>query len=413
MCYLGVLFCTDVAARGVDIPDVDWIIQLAAPKDPSFFVHRVGRTARAGRKGGAVLFVTEEERTYIEFLKGRGVPMNEMTSIEENEENKENKDDNILITSLLWIDTIHNAMKQCACTDRGVLEAGSTAFMSFLRAYKEHICSYIFRFDQLDIGAVAKSYALLRLPKIPETRGVRGRAIVFESTDVNTSAIPYKHKEKEQARLRRLQTLIDDKAKEEEQAIIDNKNPNSNNKDKKKLEEKKEWIPAEEYIVPEDEARKRKKKQSHEQKIMDEWSEMAAEEAAYKKFKKGKLTKEEYHACLFHEEAPEMDEDGDILVSGKNGPTASVLKKKNKQEGDDDDSDSDINSDDSDNEGETNKKMKGGAKKQPKNKNAKPIPKVLHPVLSMMHGMHGKKKGKHLTFSRGGSSGSGVKKRGK
>ena len=44
----GLIFSTDVAARGVDIPDVDWIIQMAAPKDPAFFVHRVGRTARAG-----------------------------------------------------------------------------------------------------------------------------------------------------------------------------------------------------------------------------------------------------------------------------------------------------------------------------------------------------------------------------
>ncbi len=58
----GVMFSTDVAARGVDIPDVDWIVQLAAPKDPAFFVHRVGRTARAGRNGGAMLFVTAEEQ---------------------------------------------------------------------------------------------------------------------------------------------------------------------------------------------------------------------------------------------------------------------------------------------------------------------------------------------------------------
>lgn len=36
----AVMFCTDVAARGIDIPDVDWIVQLSAPKDPSFFVHR-------------------------------------------------------------------------------------------------------------------------------------------------------------------------------------------------------------------------------------------------------------------------------------------------------------------------------------------------------------------------------------
>jgi ATP-dependent RNA helicase DDX55/SPB4 len=42
----GIMFSTDVAARGVDIPDVEWIIQLTAPKDPAFFIHRIGRTAR-------------------------------------------------------------------------------------------------------------------------------------------------------------------------------------------------------------------------------------------------------------------------------------------------------------------------------------------------------------------------------
>lgn len=61
----GVMFSTDVAARGIDIPDVDWIVQLAAPRDPAFFVHRVGRTARAGRIGGALLFVTQEEQVRI------------------------------------------------------------------------------------------------------------------------------------------------------------------------------------------------------------------------------------------------------------------------------------------------------------------------------------------------------------
>ena len=47
----GVLVCTDVAARGVDVPDVAWIVQFHPPQDPDFFVHRVGRTARAGRSG--------------------------------------------------------------------------------------------------------------------------------------------------------------------------------------------------------------------------------------------------------------------------------------------------------------------------------------------------------------------------
>ena len=71
--HAGCLLCTDVAARGLDIPDVEWILQLDAPQDPDAFVHRVGRTARMGRTGSARIFLLPHEATYVEFLRLRKV----------------------------------------------------------------------------------------------------------------------------------------------------------------------------------------------------------------------------------------------------------------------------------------------------------------------------------------------------
>jgi len=73
-----VLFSTDIASRGLDIPDVDWIIQYDPPQDPDVFVHRVGRTARMGREGNAIVYLLPCEDTYIEFLRVRKVPISEL-----------------------------------------------------------------------------------------------------------------------------------------------------------------------------------------------------------------------------------------------------------------------------------------------------------------------------------------------
>ena len=73
----GILLCTDVAARGLDIPEVDWIVQFDPPDDPRDYIHRVGRTARAGKTGKSLLFLLESELGFLRFLKEAKVPLNE------------------------------------------------------------------------------------------------------------------------------------------------------------------------------------------------------------------------------------------------------------------------------------------------------------------------------------------------
>ncbi|KAJ6822901.1 DEAD-box ATP-dependent RNA helicase 18-like [Iris pallida] len=145
----GVLLCTDVAARGLDIPGVDWILQYDPPQDPNVFVHRVGRTARIGRQGRAIVFLLPKEDAYVEFLRLRRVPLQERTC------------------STNTLDVIP-LIRSAAREDRDVMEKGVKAFVSFVRAYKEHHCSYIFRWKELEIGKLAMGYGLLQIPLMPE-----------------------------------------------------------------------------------------------------------------------------------------------------------------------------------------------------------------------------------------------------
>ena len=72
-----ILVATDIAARGIDVDDIQLVVNYDVPKDPEVYVHRVGRTARAGADGLALTLMSPDEwilMADIEKLIGRTFP---------------------------------------------------------------------------------------------------------------------------------------------------------------------------------------------------------------------------------------------------------------------------------------------------------------------------------------------------
>ncbi|PID01268.1 MULTISPECIES: DEAD/DEAH box helicase [unclassified Sporosarcina] len=97
---IDVLVATDVAARGLDISGVTHVYNFDIPQDPESYVHRIGRTGRAGKNGVAVTFVTPREMGYLriveETTKKRMTPLRPPTSDEALLEQKKNAVDSLV-----------------------------------------------------------------------------------------------------------------------------------------------------------------------------------------------------------------------------------------------------------------------------------------------------------------------------
>lgn len=63
----------DVTGRGIDVPSVDLVVQYSPPQKIADFVHRVGRTARAGHSGKALLVLTPSETQFVRFLEDQRI----------------------------------------------------------------------------------------------------------------------------------------------------------------------------------------------------------------------------------------------------------------------------------------------------------------------------------------------------
>lgn len=71
----AILFATDLAARGLDFPEVNWVVQVDCPEDVDTYIHRVGRTARYHRNGESLLLLMPSEIPIVEKLMAKKIPI--------------------------------------------------------------------------------------------------------------------------------------------------------------------------------------------------------------------------------------------------------------------------------------------------------------------------------------------------
>nr|CAD2172246.1 unnamed protein product [Meloidogyne enterolobii] len=294
----AILFSTDVLARGIDVLDIDWVLQYDFPKLSKLYVHRSGRAGRMGRIGKSLILLTNEESAYIQFLENQ-----EKVVLEESEFGG-------LTTEKAL--KIKEKIQQMASEDRKFLELGTAAFVSFIEAYNRHDTQIVCKVKDLDIVGLANSFGLIRFPKIRELAGRQDLIAKFQSRlDIKINEIKYKDDKLEQKRLEMEEKNKKRMEKHERRKMRrmaandgeDNRNSkrkmtsmeelnNTNNEDEEdeddqsSVEDNNNNKQSHQNRGGKPTSNKRKRKQP-------EWEQLQKGEKLLKKFKKGKITKTE------------------------------------------------------------------------------------------------------------------------
>lgn len=152
------LFSTDVAARGLDFPAVDWVVQVDAPEDADTYIHRVGRTARFEHEGHAVMFLDpSEEQGMLSALSRKKVELEKINVREKKMQN-----------------TVRNLLQNMCFKDPELKYLGQKAFASYTRSIHVQKDKETFKLKELDLEGYASS---LGLPGTPRVKFVKGEDI--------------------------------------------------------------------------------------------------------------------------------------------------------------------------------------------------------------------------------------------
>jgi len=168
---MGILCCTDIAARGLDIPNVNWIVQYDAPSETSEYVHRIGRTARKGLAGSTLLFLRPVEVHYIKFLEVRDMCLTQISSAsilgglcQEHGDSSASFSKCIIAQDIA--DDLQLKLERFVDNDKELNMIAAKAFQSWIGSYTchEQALKKVFNVRTLHLGHIAKSFALRDAP---------------------------------------------------------------------------------------------------------------------------------------------------------------------------------------------------------------------------------------------------------
>ncbi|GAA48069.1 ATP-dependent RNA helicase DDX31/DBP7 [Clonorchis sinensis] len=172
----GILLTTDVASRGLDLAGVAWVVQYQVTGGPVDYVHRVGRTARAGGRGKALLFLDNMELGFADLLRARAGIVFEELSLADLMQTalfhvRHMKRNGLQLNSCTTVEEgvsrFFGLFLDAVCEDPVLHPLAEVAYTSFLRSYASFSGELrtFFTFKRLHLGHVARAFCLQATPR--------------------------------------------------------------------------------------------------------------------------------------------------------------------------------------------------------------------------------------------------------
>ncbi|XP_013792586.1 probable ATP-dependent RNA helicase DDX10, partial [Limulus polyphemus] len=145
----AVLFATDIAARGLDFPSVNWVVQLDCPEDSSTYIHRAGRTARFQKDGESLLvLLPSEEKPMLEHLEDHKIPIKKIQ------------------VNVKKLASVQRKMEALCARDNSLKESAKRCFVAYLKSVFLMKDKKVFNIQCLDTDAYARSLGLAVTPRV-------------------------------------------------------------------------------------------------------------------------------------------------------------------------------------------------------------------------------------------------------